>query len=300
MSKGIGMIIMAVMMSLQAGGVILANEVQQVSTVDNQDIRDVESLKGDYMTETGEVCTINNGQSGYQLQVGNVQEGTIFYLPKNIIVFDVATKTFVNPDNIKEGMNVSIVYPKTVPMMLSLPGRCNGAQLVIIHSQTENAQMGYFNEDLINEENTLALNISEQTVIMNNLGERRVFTAEDIKNKNAMVVYSITTRSIPAQTTPSFVLIMEAGLEEVQPIENDDIEKNHTTYRSMRQVAEVNGFEVTWDNKNKVVICNRNDEEYKFAVGSNKYFYNSDEKALEKPIILEDGKVMIADLILDK
>lgn len=300
MSKRIGMIILAAMMSVQADSVILANNVEQVETIDNQGISDVEGLKGGYMTETGEVCTIDNGQDGYELQVGTIQEGTIFNLPEDIIVFEVETKTYLKPENIKKGMNVSVVYPKTAPMMLSLPGRCSEAQLVIIHSETEHAQMGYFDENLVNEENTLALNIGEQTVIMNNVGERRVFTAEDIKNKNAMVVYGVTTRSIPAQTVPSFVLIMEERLGEEQTTENNDMAKKAITYRSIRQIGEINGYEVVWDNKNKIVICNGNDEEYKFTVGSNKYSYNDSERELEKPIIFENGRAMIADFVLEK
>ena len=55
----------------------------------------------------------------------------------------------------------------------------------------------------------MKLNIGENTVIMNTKGEQRVFTAEDIKNKNVAVIYDVTTRSIPAQTTPLFVMILE-------------------------------------------------------------------------------------------
>ncbi len=55
----------------------------------------------------------------------------------------------------------------------------------------------------------MKLNIGENTVIMNTKGECRVFTAEDIKNKNAAVIYDVTTRSIPAQTTPLLVLLLE-------------------------------------------------------------------------------------------
>lgn len=300
MSRKIRMIMLAGIMSIQVGGVVLANEVHQVERVDKEAIRNEEALKRGYMTESGEVCTINNGQDGYELQVGNAQEGTIFNLHQNIIVFDVVTKTFVKPEDIRRGMNVSIVYPKTAPMLLSLPGRCSEAQLVIIHSQTEHAQMGYFDEDLVNEENTLALNISKQTVIMNNLGERRVFTAEDIKNKNAMIVYSVTTRSIPAQTMPSFVLIMEEQLEEEQQAEDDYIDQRANMYRSIRQIAEASDYEIMWDNKNKIIICSRNNEEYKFQVGSKRYFYNNNEKELEKPIIVENGKAMMADFILNK
>ena len=47
--------------------------------------------------------------------------------------------------------------------------------------------------------------------------ESEVLSAEDVKNQDALVFYDITTRSIPAQTTPSLVLLLtqaeEAGEE---------------------------------------------------------------------------------------
>ena len=43
-----------------------------------------------------------------------------------------------------------------------------------------------FNEELINEANTLKLNIEKDTMIQNDKGERRIFDAEDIKNKDAI------------------------------------------------------------------------------------------------------------------
>lgn len=303
MNKKLVISIMAIIMSLQMGGSIFANEIQGSEMRNNTVVENAEIKKGNFIIETGVVCNIDGNQNNYTLQVGSIEEGTIFNLQEDIIVFDVADKKFLKPDAIKKGMKVSVVYPKDAPMMLSLPARCGAAQLVIIHDESENVQMGYFDENLVNEENTLALNVSEKTVIMNNIGERRVFVADDIKNKDAMVVYTVTTRSIPAQTTPSFVLIMENTEREqdkdLQIRGRNAIENKEVTYVSLRTVAEKNGFEVNWDNSTKTATLTKGDIEYCFVVGENTYLYNKEEKKLEHPIILKDGSVEIADHIFN-
>ena len=55
----------------------------------------------------------------------------------------------------------------------------------------------------------LQLNISEKTTILTTLGTKSILSADDVKGKDAVVFYDITTRSIPAQTTPSLVLLLE-------------------------------------------------------------------------------------------
>lgn len=293
--------IAAIVLGMSMGGTVLADDLQNVDTTV---VESIEENRGRFMTETGEVCTIANGQNGYELQVGSVEEGTIFYLSEDVLVFDVASKEFTKAADIKEGMTVSVIYPKDAPMMLSIPARCGAAQLVIIHSDVENVQLGYFNEELVNEENTLALNISEETVIKNSLGEEKKLSAEDIKNKDAMVVYSNTTRSIPAQTTPSFVLIMEAveEKEEVQASKEGVVEAEEAeepTYVAIRTLATENGFDVVWDHNKKVVTLSKSNEELKFTVGEVNYFYNKEKRVLEHPVKLEKGCVMIADKVFN-
>lgn len=80
-------------------------------------------------------------------------------------------------------MEVTVIYPKNSPMALSQPPMSSSAVLVIINSPKNSIEVGYFDENLVNEANTLKLNIGENTVIKNIKGECRVFTADDIKNK---------------------------------------------------------------------------------------------------------------------
>lgn len=76
MNKRLMTSMMAIVMGMSMGSTILASEVQELSQMT---IESNQKVLGDFMAEVGQVCTITEDISGYELQVGN-EEGTIFYL----------------------------------------------------------------------------------------------------------------------------------------------------------------------------------------------------------------------------
>ncbi len=67
-----------------------------------------------------------------------------------------------------------------------------------------NAYLDVFNSNLSNTDNTLTLNLSGNTPIQ--LPNGQIFRG-DLTNKLLLVIYGITTRSIPAQTTPKQIIV---------------------------------------------------------------------------------------------
>lgn len=185
--------------------VVTTNEVEQgTKSVMNQ--KEEKSL---YTVQKGEITEIDTTKYGTRILVGDYSNGIFFNLQPEVVVLDANTLSLKSQKDLKEGMEVTVVYPKNSPMALSMPPMSSSAVLVIINSSENSVEVACFDENLVNEANTLKLNIGKNTVIMNTKGECRVFTAEDIKNKNAAVIYDVTTRSIPAQTTPLFIMILE-------------------------------------------------------------------------------------------
>ena len=185
--------------------VVTTNEVEQGSQI----AMNQKEEKGLYTVQKGEITEIDTTKYGTRILVGDYSNGIFFNLQPKVVVLDANTLSLKSQEDLKEGMEVTVIYPKNSPMALSLPPMSSSAVLVIINSPKNSVEVGYFDDNLVNEANTLKLNIGENTVIMNTKGEQRVFTAEDIKNKNVAVIYDVTTRSIPAQTTPLFVMILE-------------------------------------------------------------------------------------------
>lgn len=68
-----------------------------------------------------------------------------------------------------------------------------------------NVKVDYFNSELVSSDNQLRLNLSPSTRIV--LENGQAFTRNPA-NRNLIVVYGATTRSIPAQTTPYEIIVM--------------------------------------------------------------------------------------------
>jgi len=69
----------------------------------------------------------------------------------------------------------------------------------------QNVKVDYFNDQLVSSDNNLKLNIAPWTQIVIENGQ--AFTRSPA-NRNLIVTYGATTRSIPAQTTPYNIIVM--------------------------------------------------------------------------------------------
>jgi len=67
--------------------------------------------------------------------------------------------------------------------------------------------VGRFDENLLSDDNSLKLNISDNTVIVNANGKDA--TGTSLEGRDLAVAHSIVTMSIPAQTTPELIVILE-------------------------------------------------------------------------------------------
>lgn len=119
-----------------------------------------------------------------------------------------------NKTTLKEGDEFTAFVYANQPMILIYPPHYTATALVKKSDEMGTAALGTFNQELVNETNTLKLNVSDDTVIVNEQGEKLAeFTGGD-----ALVFYTISTRSIPAQTTPSkIVTIKQEGVSDVVP-----------------------------------------------------------------------------------
>lgn len=71
--------------------------------------------------------------------------------------------------------------------------------------QTVNVKVDYFNSQLESSDGLLKLNISPQTQII--LTNGQAFT-NNPANRNLIVIYGPSTKSIPAQTTPYQIIVL--------------------------------------------------------------------------------------------
>lgn len=127
----------------------------------------------------------------------------------------VSENTYVlNNAEIKIGDTITGYYDANAPMLMIYPPQYN-AQVVAVNPE-ENVKVDIFNEDHVSSDNTLKLNIGDDTEIISEDGTK--FDG-DLANRKLVVTYGVSTRSIPAQTTPTQIVV----LSEDETIEDTDI-----------------------------------------------------------------------------
>lgn len=114
------------------------------------------------------------------------------------------TTYFVDHEMLEPGDIVSGFYDIKAPVPLIYPPQLP-ALVMAKSSREQNVFVSYFDEQLVSSDGSLKLNIAPTTQII--LENNQAFSS-NLTNRNLIVVYGATTRSIPAQTTPSQIIVM--------------------------------------------------------------------------------------------
>ncbi len=116
----------------------------------------------------------------------------------------LSSSTYVlNQEPILQGQTITVFYDSLAPMPLIYPPQYQA--VAVVHSVPGRfAVMDYFNRNLINSDNTLRLNLSGNTLLRLHNGQYYLGIPG---NQYLLVLYSSTTRSIPALTTPEEVTV---------------------------------------------------------------------------------------------
>lgn len=111
---------------------------------------------------------------------------------------------FVDHVRLSVGMEVQGFYDTSRPAILIYPPQFQAVVMARV-LPNRNVTVGWFGFNLVNRENTLKLNVSNRTRIVLENGQDYMGS---LQNRLLTVVYGATTRSIPAQTTPSQIVVM--------------------------------------------------------------------------------------------
>ncbi len=115
----------------------------------------------------------------------------------------IGPSTYVlNSYPLSAGQTVSVFYDSGAPMPLIYPPRYQAlAAAPLRNGQT--AVLDYFDENLENPAHTLRLNIAASTVAVTPNGQ---YFAGPLENRPLLAVYTASTRSIPAVTSPEQIV----------------------------------------------------------------------------------------------
>lgn len=113
------------------------------------------------------------------------------------------TTYFVDQVMVAAGDRVTGYYDGDAPVPLIFPPQYQ-ALVMAKDNPYQNVKVDYFNSQLESSDGQLRLNLSPSTQIV--LVNGQAFTRNPA-NRNLIVVYGPTTRSIPAQTTPYKIIV---------------------------------------------------------------------------------------------
>ncbi|WP_032122108.1 hypothetical protein [Clostridium amazonitimonense] len=111
---------------------------------------------------------------------------------------------FVDHVTVKVGDTVTGFFDASAPVPLIFPPQLQ-AIVMTRNTQNQNVKVDYFNRQLVSSDGMLKLNIASSTKIV--LENNQSFTG-NLENRNLIVIYGATTKSIPAQTTPYKIIVM--------------------------------------------------------------------------------------------
>ncbi|MTI68134.1 MAG: hypothetical protein FH753_16260 [Firmicutes bacterium] len=153
----------------------------------------------------GVITMIDHFWRGGVGRVGCTKLITVENFNRGVVNFVVSPDTyFVNQEIVKVGDTVTGFYDALAPTPLIYPPQLQ-AIVMSKASQFYNVKVDYFDNDLVSSDNTLKLNISPSTQILLENGQPFI---KSPKNRNLVVIYGPTTRSIPAQTTPYKIIVL--------------------------------------------------------------------------------------------
>lgn len=123
----------------------------------------------------------------------------------NLVNFVLTPVTYVvDFDTLSVGMKCTFWYDVEAPVPLVYPPRYNA----VVAAQEKNGRMvnvGIYNADLVNEDNTLKLNLDGNVAVRTT--NNQYFQGSPAEH-SLVVTYANSTRSIPAQTTPIKVVVL--------------------------------------------------------------------------------------------
>jgi|GEM_PF-5934113 len=132
--------------------------------------------------------------------------------------FDIVTSTYIdNLAKIEEDSSVTCFYNKN-----EQKSSYYTAIAVVDDSTMTAAFLGKFDANLLDDTNELKLNIDDKVEIITRDGKKY---SGDIKNKTLLAFYTIMTLSLPAQTTPSKIVVMEDSSNTVENTAKSSYEK---------------------------------------------------------------------------
>lgn len=259
-----------------------------------------------FVKVTGKVENVDVRDNATYYTVVEGEQTNFVVVDKDSLVFDNMGKEV----KLQKGDKVSAYSYAKKPMLAIYPPQYNPEVIIVEKDNMGSVEVDYFNKNLIDTDNYLKLNVGEDTKIESVSGKE--LKASDLEEQHLVVFYTIATMSIPAQTPPSKVIVLD-NIEKEEPVEVDPVptpeptpdngaieeiiqkdfyEVEGTKMVPLRLIVEKLGFEVEVTPKGAII--SKGAVSYTITRGQKEYGYNKAIRQFDvAPALLENGKTYV-------
>lgn len=290
------------MSALLIGGAVVAptasaNEGEAVVTNATDNNEQNPQVQPIFIKVAGTIENVEKREDSTYYTVKEDENTNVFVVNDDTLVFDNTGKEI----KLQKGDKVTAYTYANKPMLMIYPPQYNPEVIIVETKEMGTVDVDFFNKDLVNTDNTLKLNIGKETELLSLSGKK--VKAEDLAEQHLLVFYTIATMSIPAQTPPSKVVVLDTIAQEpgeVDPskaavqeiIDKDFYEVEGTKMVPLRLIAEELGFKV--ESTGKGAIISKGALSYTITRGQKEYGYNKALRHFEvAPALLEPTKTYV-------
>lgn len=310
MSKSIKRKLMALVVvgAMAIPMVSFADTPQLISESDKVVISENMKNENEFMTYVGTISEFTNQDGRISILVDSLSEedeyGMVFHIADTVSIWSRESEKMVKAKDLKDGMEIQVFFNQNTPTTLSLPPQLT-PDVIVIRDTEDYAPlfMGEFGKDLVSLNRALALTIGEDTVVINEKGE--ALSEENIAGNAALVFYGMSTKSIPAQTTPSKVVVFAEKEDNVEDVdqeveEEDEIEIEEVKEMiALRETATGMGYKVQWDNEKRTAEITKQNQTIVVELDSIDYTLNKSLGKFFKAPELRNNTLYVSAAILD-
>lgn len=256
------MILSLLMCLLISSSVFATNVAPQINLISAENVN-LEVQEPTFITYNGTIKEVIENQEGVSVlvesnndNVTDIYKNVVFSIGEQVVLLNNETRSFADFSELKEGVNLSVHYREDSPMTMSIPPMIFPLAVVVESKDANSAvKVSKFDEDFVSLDNDIKLNISEETVIMNQFGDE--LTISDLLDKELIVFYGpVMTMSIPAQTNANTIIAVENRVTlfnqiftngEMLLLENQMYKSGETVMMPLREIAEALEYKVSWN-----------------------------------------------------
>lgn len=266
-----------------------------------------EDVKTEVTTEEATFILVNGTIDGVEKNDDSTlytltgkEEATVLSVTDETLVFDNTGKEV----ELKKGDKVSAYTHSNKPMILIFPPQYSPDVVIVEKDDASTAAVGTFDDEFTDMQLKLQLNIEDSTDLSSASGDE--VKADDLQGKDLVVFYTESTKSIPAQTTPEKVVVLDGEANAVdedatveQIIENDHYMVDGVKMVPLRLLAEKLGYVV--DSTGVGATVYKGAPSYTITRGQKKYGYNKSLMEFEvAPELLEPKKTYVPVALIEE